>query len=92
MTIILSFPELTAYLPKGASVGTVVAGCLIIVFLVLALGFGLFQMLRMKKRMNLLDEDTRARRAQELALEEELSSIGSGPRKAPTQMKDPWQS
>ena len=92
MTIILSLPELTSNLTKDASAGTVVAGCLIIVFLVLALGFGLFQLRRMKKRMDLLDDETRARRAKELALEEELCSIGSGPRQAPKQMKDPWQS
>ena len=92
MTIILFLPELTGSLTKDVSVGNVVAGCLIIVFLVLALGFGLFQVRHMKKRMHLLDDETRARRAHELELEEELCSIGSGPKKAPKQMKDPWQS
>ena len=91
MTIILSLPELNDYFTKNASVGTVISVGLIIVFVVLALGFGLYQMRRMKKRMNLLDEDTRARRSQELALEEEL--CGTGPKRpAPKQMKDPWQS
>ncbi len=91
MTIILSLPELNDYFTKNASVGTIVSGGLIIVFLVVALGFGLYQMRRMKKRMNLLDEETRARRAQELALEEDLCNVGSR-RPAPKQMKDPWQS
>jgi hypothetical protein len=89
MNLVLFFPELTAYF-KDASVGTVVAGSLIIVFLILALGFGIFQMRDMKKKMNLLDEETRARHAQELAFQEEFSGAPKGP--APKQMKDPWQS
>ena len=89
MTIVLFLPELTAYF-KDASVGTIVAGALIIVFLILALGFGIFQMGDMKKKMKLLDEETRARHAQELAFQEEFS--GGPKRPAPKQMKDPWQS
>ena len=64
MTIVLSLPELTAYFTKNATAGTVVAGCLIVVFLILALGFGLYQVRGLKKRMNLLDDETRERRAQ----------------------------
>ena len=76
---------------QDVSAGTVVAGGLIIVFLILALGFGVYQMRGMKKRMNLLDEETRARRAQELALEEQLCGVGPK-RSAAKPMKDPWQS
>ena len=90
MIVLLASPELFRF-TNDFSVGTVVAGCLIIVFLILALLVGVHQMRGMKKRMNLLDEGTRARRAQELALEEEL--CGAGPKRpAPKQMKDPWQS
>ena len=91
MMIILSLPELSAYFTKDASVGNLVAGCLIIVFLILALGLGVYQTRRTKKRMNLLDDETRERRAQALALEEELCNVGPT-RPAPKQMKDPWQS
>jgi len=90
MTIILSLPELTGF-TKDVSVGTVVAGCLILAFLILALGVGLYQMRDLKTRMNMLDEETRARRAQELELEEEFCVAGPK-RPAPKQMKDPWQS
>ena len=92
MTIVLLPPELTEYFTKDASVGVVVAGCLVAVFLMLALGFGMLQARRMKQRMDLLDEENRARRAQQLTLEEELCTIGAGPKQAPKQMKDPWQS
>jgi uncharacterized membrane protein YidH (DUF202 family) len=91
MTIVLSLPELTDYFTKNSSVGSVVAGCLIIVFLIAALSFGLYQMRHMKKQMNRLDEETRARRATELSLEEELCAVGAR-RPAAKQMSNPWQS
>ena len=95
MNIILSFPDFTSFF-GDVSVGVGVAGCLIVAFLFLALGFGVSQMRRMKKRMNLLDDETRARRAQELELDEQLCGVGpgaAGPRRAAPKpiMKDPWQ-
>ncbi len=91
MTIILYLPELTEW-TADASVRSVVVGSLIVGFLLLALGFGALQMRRMKKSMDLLDDEARARRAHQLDLEEELCSIGAGPKRVPQQMKDPWQS
>ena len=94
MTVVLSLPEFDSYF-GGVSVGVGVAGCLIVAFMVLALGFGIYQARRVKQRMNLLADETRARRAQELELEEQLCGVGpslSGSRRAaPKVMKDPWQ-
>ena len=94
MTILLSSPDATSF--GSVSVGFRVIGCLIAALIALALGFGIYQTRRMTQRMNLLDDETRARRSQEREVEEQLSGAGPGaagpPRVAPTPMKDPWQS
>ena len=95
MTILLSSPDATTSF-GSVSVGFGVTGCLMLALIALALGFGIYQTRRMKQQMNLLDDETRARRSQERELEEQLCGTGSGaagPRRvAPTPMKDPWQS
>ena len=93
MTVVLSFPDFVSYFGR-ISVGVDVAGCLIVAFMVLALGFGIYQARRVKQRMNLLADETRARRAQEFELEEQLCgvdpSLSGSRRAAPKAMKDPW--
>ena len=94
MTVVLSFPDFVSYFGR-ISVGVEVAGCLIVAFMVLAMGFGIYRTRRMKQRMNLLADETRARRAQEFELEEQLCgvdpSLSGSRRAAPKAMKDPWQ-
>lgn len=97
MTVILSFPDLTSYVTawfKEGSTGIITVPCLIAVFVILAVGLGIFQSRRMRQRLNLLDEETRARRATERALEEEdFCGVGASPmsHSASKQKRDPWE-
>ena len=82
------FPDLTAYF-GGASVGTVVASSLILAFVILALCVGFFVTRSTQRQMNMLDDETRARRETERELDEVLCGAATG--RAPSrQRKDPW--
>ena len=100
MTVMLSFPDLTSLTTvvaadfQDAPDGMTIVRCLIAAFVILAVGFGVFQFRRMRQRLNLLDEETRARRAIERELEEDLCGVGASPMNpaASKQKKDPWES
>jgi hypothetical protein len=92
MRATLFFPDLTSYLSGGdAPAGVVIAHYLIIAFVILAVGLGMFQFRRMRRRLSLLDEGTRARRASERALEEDFCSASLTHSAAPKQKRDPWE-
>lgn len=70
----------------GASVGVMIAGCLIAAFVILAVVVSFVCIRSMRKQLNLLNEDIRAGQA----TEEELCGIGARSTES-KQRRDPWQ-
>jgi hypothetical protein len=92
MTILLFLPDLPFDI-ENVSVGIKIAAALIGAFLVLALGFSIYQSFRMRGRMKRLDEEISGRHSRDLPLEEQLCGVGSSAssRSASRQKKDPWR-
>jgi hypothetical protein len=78
-------PDFSTYL-GSVSTGVLISACLMATFVILAVGCSFYHVRRMRKQLNLLDDETRAHRA----TEEELCTIGAKPT-ASRQKRDPWQ-